>query len=157
MKSRGARHNAREFALRMIYSHDVNQRLDDPETEEMTWHNWADDDSLRFPDAETSFAISAAAGVAEMQSVIDDFIQKNSQNWKLSRMALIDKCILRLAIYELSVNKELDTRIIIDEAVELAKCYGDENSAKFINGLLEPIAKDLRFTKKNGQLTLFET
>lgn len=157
MKARGARHNAREFALRMIYSHDVNQRLDDPETEEMTWHNWADDDSLRIPDVETQFAFSAVAGVEEKQETIDDFIQKNSQHWKLSRMALIDKCILRLAIYELSMNKDVDSGIIIDEAVELAKCYGDENSSKFVNGILDTIAKDLRFTAKNGQLTLFET
>lgn len=154
MKSRGARHNAREYALRMIYSHEANLRLEDPETEEMTWHIWQEDDSLRVPDAESGFANRAADGVTENLSSIDEFIQKYSKNWKLSRIARIDKCVLRLAIYELSTNDDLDIRVIIDEAVELAKCYGDESSSKFVNGILDAVAKDLRKTNDN-QLTLF--
>lgn len=154
MRSRGARHNAREYALRMIYSSEANARLEDSETEEMTWQSWQEDDSLRVPDAESGFANQAASGVADKQTVIDEFIQGYSKNWKLSRISRIDKCVLRLAIYELSTNQDLDVHVIIDEAVELAKCYGDENSSKFVNGILDAVAKDLRKTKDN-QLTLF--
>ncbi len=155
MKSRGARHNAREFALRMLYSFDVNRKFDDPETEPMTWHNWEGDDSLRIPPPETKFAWGIADGVAEKIDELDAFIQKYTQRWKLHRLAVVDRSILRLAIYEISTNRELETSIIIDEAVELAKCYGDENSPNFINGILDTIAKDIRYTTENGQLTLF--
>jgi N utilization substance protein B len=73
---------------------------------------------------------------------IDEKIQKAAPEWPLPKIARIDLSILRLATYELTVQKKEPPKVIIDEAVELAKSYGNDNSAKFINGVLGSILKE---------------
>ena len=80
--------------------------------------------------------------VYEKKDKIDALLEKHSQNWKLSRMALMDLSILRLAVYEIVFsNSNESSKIFINEAVELAKLYGSEDSFKFVNGILDSIAK----------------
>ena len=74
---------------------------------------------------------------------IDDLVGRCSLNWKLSRMARVDRNILRLAAYELAFEPDVPGRATLNEAIELAKRYGTEDSGKFVNGILDRIAQDL--------------
>ncbi|KLO25033.1 MULTISPECIES: transcription antitermination factor NusB [unclassified Marinitoga] len=72
----------------------------------------------------------------------DELIKKYLVNWEFDRVAYIEKAILRLAIFELNNRKDIPPKVILDEAVELAKKYSNEKSAKFINGILDRLAKE---------------
>jgi N utilization substance protein B len=85
------------------------------------------------------FASSLVRNTVNSIARIDTLIEHTSTKWKLSRMDAIDRAILRLACCELAINKKLAPAIIINEAVELAKRYGNEQSPQFINGLLDNI------------------
>ena len=71
---------------------------------------------------------------------IDEIIDGSAQNWKTSRMAKVELTLIRLAVYEIRFEEEIPTGVAINEAVELAKAYGEENSASFVNGVLARIA-----------------
>ena len=71
---------------------------------------------------------------------IDGIIDDSTQNWKTSRMAKVELTLIRLAVYEIRFDEEIPTGVAINEAVELAKAYGEENSAAFVNGVLARIA-----------------
>lgn len=77
------------------------------------------------------------------KETIDARIQKSATEWPLEKIAKVDLAILRLATYEMTITKLEPPKVLIDEAVELAKAYGNENSAKFINGVLGSILKEL--------------
>lgn len=72
---------------------------------------------------------------------IDTIIRSTSRNWEIDRMAVIDRCILRLAVCELAILRDAPAPVIIDEAIELAKKYSTEKSGKFVNGVLDSIAR----------------
>jgi len=87
-----------------------------------------------------SFFRQLALGVMTHRNDIDSLIDKASENWRLSRMATVDRNILRLAVYELLYLEDIPPRVTINEAVEIAKRYGSEESPSFINGVLDKIA-----------------
>jgi N utilization substance protein B len=74
---------------------------------------------------------------------IDDLVSKSSLNWKLARMSRVDRNILRLAAFELAFESDVPSRATLNEAIEIAKRYGTEESGKFVNGILNQIAQDL--------------
>jgi len=82
-------------------------------------------------------------GVRDKQLTIDQRISQASQNWRLERMTPVDRNLLRIAAYELEFVTDVPRAVAIDEAVEIAKRFGSEESSKFINGVLEKIASDL--------------
>ena len=82
------------------------------------------------------YAITLAKGAWENRQQIDTAIQECSIEWKVSRMAAVDRNILRIAVYELKYVEEVPVQVVIDEAVELAKQYGSSDSSRFINGVL---------------------
>ncbi len=82
-------------------------------------------------------------GVAAHQEELDALIRQHSEHWRLERMAAVDRNILRLAIYELLHLPEVPAKVVINEAVELAKKYGSEESGSFINGILDRIRQDV--------------
>jgi N utilization substance protein B len=82
-------------------------------------------------------------GVAEHRRTIDGAIEAVSTNWRLDRMARVDRNILRLAVHELLHRPEVPVKVVINEAIELGKKYGSESSGAFINGVLDKIAKSL--------------
>lgn len=89
------------------------------------------------------YAEQIIKGVADSKSKIDDKISSVSRNWKVDRMALVDRNILRVAIFELKVSQErLSEKIIINEAIEIAKKYGNTDSAGFINGILDQVGRE---------------
>jgi N utilization substance protein B len=77
---------------------------------------------------------------------IDGLIKKRASNWDIKRMAAIDRNILRLAVTELQAFNQVPAKVVIDEAVELAKAFGAEDSGKFVNGIIDSIHKDMNET-----------
>jgi len=95
------------------------------------------------------FATEMVEGVTSNREVIDERISDRSTNWKLSRMATVDKNILRIAVYELSYRSDIPPKVTINEAVEIAKRYGTSESGAFVNGVLDNIAKE--FVEKRSK------
>lgn len=94
------------------------------------------------------FAWKLVSGVFNRQDDIDATITKFSQHWKLSRIAKVELTILRLALFEMLHLDDVPLKVAINEAVELAKRFGDDNSKNFVNGILDAVAKAI----ENGQL-----
>ena len=88
---------------------------------------------------DTPFITDLIKGTIGTLDKIDDVIDRASAKWKLSRMDAIDRAILRIACYELVIKGELSTRVIINEAIEIAKRYGSEQSPAFVNGILDTL------------------
>jgi transcription antitermination protein NusB len=79
-------------------------------------------------------------GVVEQKNEIDQIIKSNLEKWSLERLATVDRNLLRMAVYELIfANDEVPKNVVLDEAIEIAKIYGDEQSSKFINGVLSKV------------------
>lgn len=122
-----SRSSAREYALMVVYSNDVNPESSEiiPDTEEAL----SEKDRL--------FANLLVSSVSENLATIDKNIAKYLKNWSINQLNIVDKSILRLAIAEFTYSEDSSgKKIIINEAVELAKKYGGENSYRFINGIL---------------------
>lgn len=83
-------------------------------------------------------------GVEATRARLDDLISRYSTGWTIERMPVVDRCILRLATYELSERSDVPTAVVLDEAIELAKRFSTDESGRFVNGVLSSIAKELR-------------
>ena len=90
-----------------------------------------------------ALAEALVRGVAEHRRAIDDTIERISTNWRLDRMAKVDRNVLRLAVFELHWRPDVPVKVCINEAIELGKKYGSESSAAFVNGVLDRIAAGL--------------
>lgn len=96
---------------------------------------------LKHANAEVSaFAEALAVGAYKDQAAADELLGTAAKNWKLSRLLSVDRAILRLAAYELALTQETPTEVVLDEAIELAKRYGSDESAAFVNGVLDHLA-----------------
>lgn len=140
------RRRAREFALQALYEADLTE-TPSVQALEALWSTLMDDDGslgssdLRPEDVEFSREITR--GVVERAAEIDGLIEAASLNWRLVRMPVVDRNILRLACYELVVRTDIPVSVTINEAVELAKRFGGADSRAFVNGILDRIAHDL--------------
>jgi transcription antitermination protein NusB len=133
----GSRRRAREASLQMLFQMDVSG-VSAESAIHLFWGglNEGEDDAREF-------ANEIVRGYAAKQEKIDETIRSVSQHWRLERMARVDRNILRLGVYELLELKDVPKKVTLNEAVELAKRYGDENSASFVNGVLDRIAAEL--------------
>ncbi|MCC7450767.1 MAG: transcription antitermination factor NusB [Anaerolineae bacterium] len=146
MSSRNRR-QARTTALQALYELDS------------TNHSVADVMSARLeeqpiPDDLRQFAYKLVNGVLANKPRMDQIIQEHAPEWPLIQMAVVDRNILRLAIYEFAVLEETPLKVVVNEAVELAKEFGSDNASRFINGVLGAVAareKELRAALKEGQ------
>ena len=129
------RTKSREFALQMLYQVDIRKAEPQP----VMVGFWR----AHEPEAEDiqSFANQLVMGTIEHRDALDAIITSYADNWDLSRMAVIDRNILRLGTYELLHVQEVPAKVCINEAIELAKRFGDADSSKFINGILDAIHK----------------
>jgi N utilization substance protein B len=132
----GARTTAREAALQMLFAidatgTDLEQAIRD------FWRELPGDAEGR------EYADELVRGVRSNLEQVDERIRAASQNWRLERMARIDRNALRLGAYELQTRSDVPRAVILDEAVELAKRFGSDESSKFVNGVLDRIADDL--------------
>lgn len=84
------------------------------------------------------------AGVTERRADLDALITRHARGWSIERMPSLDRCVLRMAIYELLERPEVPTPVILDEAVELAKVYSTDDSGRFVNGVLSAVARQVR-------------
>ena len=130
----GSRRKARECSLQLLYQLDVGGGKVQ-EALETYWAVQEADEDVR------QFATALVEGVIKNLPSIDEIISAYSTNWKVSRMASIDKNILRLAVYELTRCDDIPVKVTINEAVEIAKSYGTEESGAFVNGILDNVAK----------------
>ena len=125
------RSKAREIVLQMLYQVDLNPDVDGRTVKNMI--------AERLEDEETrGFAWSLFAGVMECRAQLDERIQAVATNWKLFRMAATDRNCLRLGAFEL-IHTDTPHRVVIDEALELAKKFGSDQSAQFVNGVLDKL------------------
>jgi N utilization substance protein B len=90
-----------------------------------------------------AYADSLVRGVAGNLERVDELIRTSSTNWRLERMARVDRNLLRMAAYELLEQKSVPRAVILDEAIELAKLFGSEDSGAFVNGVLDRIAEEV--------------
>jgi N utilization substance protein B len=129
------RRKAREFALQMLFQWDLNHQ----ETWRVESHFWKG-----VPSEKTTrqFANALFEGAVEAVEELDALIREHSAHWRLERIAAIDRNILRLGIYELRKG-ETPAKVVLNEAVELARKFSDEDSGKFINGVLDAVRKAL--------------
>lgn len=127
----GSRREARERALSLLYEADAKGRspqrvLDD------------------FPIEVEAFAADLVAGVGRHATELDEVIGRYSKGWALERMPVVDRTLMRMAVYELGHRPDVPTGALISEAVELAQRYSTDDSGRFVNGMLGRIAEELR-------------
>lgn len=126
---------SREHALKMLYQMDITKRSLD-----LLMPDYWKAEEIK--DAEViTYAESLVKGVLLQMADIDEKIASYATNWQLKRMAIIDRNVMRLGLYELKYTNDIPPKVAINEAVELAKKYGDMESSKFVNGILDKIHK----------------
>ena len=134
----GRRRKAREVALQFLYQLDLQGESDpEPHTAEF-WARHPLDDDVR------EFAEEIVRGAKASQTKIDEIIVRFTEHWDLDRMAVVDRNILRLAVYELGLREETPPKVVINEAIEIAKKFGTRESSRFINGILDRVHRELR-------------
>lgn len=119
---------AREKALQTLFQIDVSGI----ETEEAL-------ENVLKQKEKDQFLVQLIEGTTQHLSEIDNVIETNLENWSLPRLAKVDLNVLRIGVYELLFNPDIPDNVAINEAIEVAKKYGDENSGKFVNGLLSKV------------------
>lgn len=130
----GARRKARELALQMLYENDVAGT----EPREM----FARSSNLQTaPEGTRAFAERLVTGTLAHRDDLDAIISKQADNWRISRMPVVDRNILRLALFELLHEPETPHPVVIDEALEIAKRFSTPRSSQFINGILDGVLK----------------
>ncbi|MGQ9618145.1 MAG: transcription antitermination factor NusB [Candidatus Aminicenantia bacterium] len=135
------RRKAREYALQILFQLD----LADGNLNEILENFWKDKNANN---KVVEFTTQLVNGTLDNKKEIDRLISVHSLNWKLERMSTVDRNVLRIAAYELHYLKHAPAPVIINEAIEVAKKYGSEDSAKFINGVLDAIRRSM---EENGK------
>lgn len=133
------RTKAREFALQVLYQIDITNDKREACLEDF-WKNRETETEKSVKD----FTEILIAGVIGHRDEIDNIISDAAENWELKRMATVDRNILRAATYELLFMPDIPPKVAINEAIDIAKKYGDQNSGKFVNGILDKINKTKR-------------
>ena len=135
-----ARHLAREAALQMLYQHEVGgMPIDD------VCRTFWDGGPAGDPPPATirTLAVALAQGVASRVASLDPVIAGAAEHWRLDRMQVMDRLILRLAVYELVHTPDTPGRVVINEALELAHAFSGDDAARFVNGVLDAIRTSL--------------
>ncbi|HEX5329292.1 MAG: transcription antitermination factor NusB [Sulfuricurvum sp. PD_MW2] len=128
------RHQARMAVVSLLYAYDLgNQSIADFSDEIL--------EEKKIRNKQRDFALDLFKGVTEQLEKIDEAIVKHLKDWDFDRLGSIERATLRLGAYEIMFG-ELDSAVIINEAIEVAKAFGSEQSPKFINGVLDAISKD---------------
>lgn len=138
------RHRGREAALQLLYRWEIGWAGSDAtQADDAFW------DEHQAPTARREFATALVKGTTEHLDTIDPLLESNADNWRLSRMAVVDRLIMRMAVYEL-VHTDTPAAVVIDEALELAKSYSGDQAVPFINGILDGVGRQL--AARDGRL-----
>ncbi|HSN84999.1 MAG TPA: transcription antitermination factor NusB [Polyangiales bacterium] len=135
----GSRRKGREAALRILYFLDVSG-VSGTQAIKSYWGHLATPDEAS---DQVEFANAIVRGYVEHREEIDDLIRAWSHHWRLERMPIVDRNVIRAAIVELREMPDIPKRVTLNEAVELAKRFGSEGSGAFVNGVLDRIATEL--------------
>ncbi|MBF0483249.1 MAG: transcription antitermination factor NusB [Candidatus Omnitrophica bacterium] len=134
---------AREHTLKILYQAEINRRSMSDSVRIYWTENPEEKDTTV-----QSFCERLINGLEPNVAKVDAEISKYTENWQLKRMAVIDRNILRIGVYELLMTDDIPPKVTINEAVELAKKYGDMESGKFVNGILDKIHKTENMSHK---------
>lgn len=141
----GLRRRSREIALQVLFQSEF--RSDNAVKSETSGPDFELNLYLENFEADTEikeYAAELVKGVWENHGEIDRLIQAHSQNWKVNRMALVDKNILRIAVFELKYRSlEVPKNVVFDEAIEIGKRFGSQETSSFVNGVLDNIVRSL--------------
>jgi N utilization substance protein B len=137
--AKDVRRRAREAAVQMLYQWEIGRTPINEVLESFWLYHHAADESL--PDALRALADSLAAGVTEQLANIDPMIAEAAEHWRLERMNVLDRLILRMAVYELLYHPDTPARVIINEALELARTFSNDDAVRFVNGVLDAIRR----------------
>jgi transcription antitermination protein NusB len=148
----GKRRTAREMAVQMLYQSDLGGSPLPHIFATFDLAEYLGGDPARQRRVEDAFqyAQTLVRGVSEHREEIDAMIRGQADNWRLERMPAVDRNILRLAIFEMLYERDTPKLVVVDEAIELAKKFGSEQSGRFVNGLLDGLLKQHSFP---GSLT----
>lgn len=131
------RRKAREVAMQVLYGLDVAQGCL-PEAVDLFWQNF------EAPEKVKAFSSVLVAGTWQNVKQIDALLASCAENWSVERMSIVDRSILRMAVYELLHCQDIPPKVAINEAIDLGKLFGSENSGAFINGVLDALYAKLR-------------
>jgi N utilization substance protein B len=129
----GKRSKSREIALQVLYQIDVNNN-DAEEAFNLFWLHFTPSEDLK------DFSQVIVQGVYHHIEEIDAIIEHYSEHWRIKRMSIVDRNILRAAIFELMFCADVPTKVVLNEAVELGKKFGSNKSGSFVNGILDKVA-----------------
>jgi N utilization substance protein B len=132
----GARTGGREAALKMLFALEASQ-TDLDTAIALFWREFGGDPETR------PYADESVRGVLDRREDLDETIRVASDNWRIERMTRVDRNVLRLGTWELKYKTDVPRAVILDEAIELAKRYGSEESGAFVNGVLNQIAENI--------------
>jgi transcription antitermination protein NusB len=132
----GARTGGREAALKMLFGLEATE-VDSELAISLFWREFGGDPETR------PYADESVRGVIAERDQLDEIIRIASEHWRLERMTRVDRNVLRLGTWELKHKSDVPRPVVLDEAVELAKRYGSEESGAFVNGVLNQIAENL--------------
>lgn len=130
----GKRSKGREAALKILYQLDITRDTAEEGLKIYFRHHHVAVDSK-------AFVSTLVEGTSRRMKEIDDILSKHATHWALDRMAIVDRNILRLGVFELLFGEETPPKVVINEAVELGKRFGSPDSGKFVNGVLDSIHK----------------
>jgi len=130
------RSKGREFAMQMLFQWDMSEQ--DPRKLEIKfWRN------AKAAENTKAFANRLFEGAAKEAAALDETITKHAENWKIERLSAIDRAIVRLGIYELR-STDTPPKVVMNEAVDLAKKFSSEDAGSFVNGILDAVYKSLQ-------------
>ncbi|MCX7829628.1 MAG: transcription antitermination factor NusB [Acidobacteria bacterium] len=130
----GIRREGRQLALKYIYQIDLGVNFEEKALAQI--------DLEKFSKKVKTFAKERLQGLFKNKEAVDNLAKKHLKNWKLERLNETDKSILRLAIYEMKFDPNIPEKVALNEALELAKKFGTEESSKFLNGVLDAVMHD---------------
>jgi N utilization substance protein B len=131
----GVRRRAREIALQVLYQREFNQA---EKALDLFWNNF---EALK---GAMDFSERIIRGVEQHREDLDRIIERYSSHWKIGRMPHVDRNILRIAVYELLYCDDIPPKVAINEAIDIGKKYGSEDSGAFINGVLDKVKSEER-------------
>jgi transcription antitermination protein NusB len=134
----GTRRKARECALQMLFAADITRLSGDA----VTRNFWTELGEPEIDEATREFSVKLALGTLREIEIVDDRIRTRAEHWRIERMAIVDRNVLRLAVYEF-LYEDTPHTVIINEALEIARRFSTFEATQFINGILDAIKHDL--------------
>ncbi len=136
------RHRARAAALQALYECEIGGLT--PQQALGVLHHAGPPEVADPGEQQHGFVVSLVRGVLEQREALDERIGDAARNWRVERLAVIDRLVLRLALQEMIAHRDSPPRVVISEAIELARAYSGEDAAKFVNGVLDGAFRKLK-------------